>query len=282
MTIRIVTDSTCDLPVGVFKEFNIAVVPCFVNFEEKSYLDMVDLSRQEFYQKITKQDFFPKTAAPSVGLFTDMYNQLASEGADEIISIHYGGKLSNMSNVARLAADAFKTFHVTVVEVGQVALSLGFLVVTAARAVKAGKKTEEIKNLLKDKDQRTYLFAALDTLEFIKHGGRVPQMLIELAGLLQIKPVVLMRLGNVSLVDRIRTSSKQIEVLVKHALQLSPLEEIGIVHMNALEKAHDLADALMKSLNLKEKIWIEESTPVLGVHVGPGTLAVACVKAAVK
>jgi DegV family protein with EDD domain len=282
MTIRIVTDSTCDLPVGVFKEFNIAVVPCFVNFEEKSYLDMVDLSRQEFYQKITKQDFFPKTAAPSVGLFTDMYNQLASEGADEIISIHYGGKLSNMSNVARLAADAFKTFHVTVVEVGQVALSLGFLVVTAARAVKAGKKTEEIKNLLKDKDQRTYLFAALDTLEFIKHGGRVPQMLVELAGLLQIKPVVLMRLGNVSLVDRIRTSSKQIEVLVKHALQLSPLEEIGIVHMNALEKAHDLADALMKSLNLKEKIWIEESTPVLGVHVGPGTLAVACVKAAVK
>jgi DegV family protein with EDD domain len=282
MTIRIVTDSTCDLPVGVFKEFNIAVVPCFVNFEEKSYLDMVDLSRQEFYQKITKQDFFPKTAAPSVGLFTDMYNQLASEGADEIISIHYGGKLSNMSNVARLAADAFKTFHVTVVEVGQVALSLGFLVVTAARAVKAGKKIEEIKNLLKDKDQRTYLFAALDTLEFIKHGGRVPQMLVELAGLLQIKPVVLMRLGNVSLVDRIRTSSKQIEVLVKHALQLSPLEEIGIVHMNALEKAHDLADALMKSLNLKEKIWIEESTPVLGVHVGPGTLAVACVKAAVK
>jgi DegV family protein with EDD domain len=282
MTIRIVTDSTCDLPVGVFKEFNIAVVPCFVNFEEKSYLDMVDLSRQEFYQKISKSDFFPKTAAPSVGLFTDMYNQLASEGADEIISIHYGGKLSNMSNVARLAADAFKTFHVTVVEVGQVALSLGFLVVTAARAVKAGKKTEEIKNLLKDKDQRTYLFAALDTLEFIKHGGRVPQMLVELAGLLQIKPVVLMRLGNVSLVDRIRTSSKQIEVLVKHALQLSPLEEIGIVHMNALEKAHDLADALMKSLNLKEKIWIEESTPVLGVHVGPGTLAVACVKAAVK
>jgi DegV family protein with EDD domain len=282
MTIRIVTDSTCDLPVGVFKEFNIAVVPCFVNFEEKSYLDMVDLSRQEFYQKITKQDFFPKTAAPSVGLFTDMYNQLASEGADEIISIHYGGKLSNMSNVARLAADAFKTFHVTVVEVGQVALSLGFLVVTAARAVKAGKKIEEIKNLLKDKDQRTYLFAALDTLEFIKHGGRVPQMLVELAGLLQIKPVVLMRLGNVSLVDRIRTSSKQIEVLVKHALQLSPLEEIGIVHMNALERAHDLADALMKSLNLKEKIWIEESTPVLGVHVGPGTLAVACVKAAVK
>jgi DegV family protein with EDD domain len=282
MTIRIVTDSTCDLPVGVFKEFNIAVVPCFVNFEEKSYLDMVDLSRQEFYQKITKQDLFPKTAAPSVGLFTDMYNQLASEGADEIISIHYGGKLSNMSNVARLAADAFKTFHVTVVEVGQVALSLGFLVVTAARAVKAGKKIEEIKNLLKDKDQRTYLFAALDTLEFIKHGGRVPQMLVELAGLLQIKPVVLMRLGNVSLVDRIRTSSKQIEVLVKHALQLSPLEEIGIVHMNALEKAHDLADALMKSLNLKEKIWIEESTPVLGVHVGPGTLAVACVKAAVK
>jgi DegV family protein with EDD domain len=282
MTIRIVTDSTCDLPVEIFQEFNIAVVPCFVNFEEKSYLDMVDLSRQEFYEKIAKLDSFPKTAAPSVGLFTDTFNQLAAEGGDEIISIHYGGRLSNMSNVARLAAGAFTSLHVTVIEVGQIALSLGFLVVAAAQAVKEGKSIEEIKTLLKDKDQRSYIFASLDTLEFIKHGGRVPQMLVELAGLIKIKPVVLMHLGNVSLVDRIRTTSKQIEVLVKHALQQSPLEEIGVVHANALEKAHSLADALIKALNLKDKIWIEEATPVLGVHVGPGTLAVACVKAVSK
>jgi DegV family protein with EDD domain len=282
MTIRIVTDSTCDLPVEVFKEFKISVVSCFVNFEETSYLDMVDLSRQEFYQQIAKLDFFPKTAAPSIGLFTDTYNRLAGEGADEIISIHYGGKLSNMSNVARMAAGVFKSLHISVIEVGQIALSLGFLVVAAARAVKEGKSIEEIRSLLKDKDQRSYIYASLDTLEFIKHGGRVPYMLVELAGLLQIKPVVLMHLGSVSLVDRIRTTSKQIEVLVKHALQQSPLEEIGVVHANALEKAHGLADALIKALNLKEKIWIEEATPVLGVHVGPGTLAVACVKAAVK
>jgi DegV family protein with EDD domain len=282
MTIRIVTDSTCDLPVEVFQEFKISVVSCFVNFEEKSYLDMVDLSRQEFYQQIAKLDFFPKTAAPSIGLFTDTYNRLVGEGADEIISIHYGGKLSNMSNVARMAAGAFKSLHISVIEVGQIALSLGFLVVAAARAVKEGKSIEEIRSLLKDKDQRSYIYASLDTLEFIKHGGRVPHMLVELAGLLQIKPVVLMHLGSVSLVDRIRTTSKQIEVLVKHALQQSPLEEIGVVHANALEKAHGLADALIKVLNLKEKIWIEEATPVLGVHVGPGTLAVACVKAAVK
>jgi DegV family protein with EDD domain len=282
MIIRIVTDSTCDLPAKIFQEFNIAVIPCFVNFEEKSYLDMVNLSRQEFYQLIAKTGYFPKTAAPSVGLFTDTFNGLAAEGADEIISIHYGGKLSNMSNVARLAAEAFKTLHVTVIEVGQVAMSLGFLVVAAARAVAEGKSIEEIASLLKNKDQRSYIYASLDTLEFIKHGGRVPQMLVELAGLLQIKPVVLMHLGSVSLVDRIRTTSKQIEVLVKHALQQSPLEDIGVVHTNALEKAHHLADALIKALNLKDKIWIEEATPVLGVHVGPGTLAVACVKAVSK
>jgi DegV family protein with EDD domain len=282
MTIRIVTDSTCDLPVEIFKEFNIAVVPCFVNFEEKSYLDMVDLTRQDFYQRIARLDSFPKTAAPSVGLFADTYRKLAAEGADEIISIHYGGRLSNMSNVAQLAADAFKTPHITVIGVGQVALTLGFLVVAAARAVIEGIKIEGIKTLLKEKDQRAYLFAALDTLEFIKHGGRVPQILVQLVGLLQIKPVVLMRLGSVSLVDRIRTTSKQIEVLVKHTMQQSPLEEIGVVHTNALEKAHSLADALVKALNLKDKIWIEEATPVLGVHVGPGALAVACVKAMAK
>jgi len=280
MTIRIVTDSTCDLPVEIFQEFNIAVVPCYINFEEKSYLDMVELTRQEFYQRIARLDSFPKTAAPSVGLFSDIYTRLAAEGADEIISIHIKEGLSNMSNVARLAAEAFKTIRVNVIEVGQVALTLGFLVVAAARAIEEGKNIEQIKALLAEKDQRTYLFAALDTLEFIKHGGRVPQMLVELASLLKIKPVVLLRLGSISMVGRIRTTSKQIEVLVKHALQQSPLEEIGVAHTNAPEKALVLADALREALHLNNEIWIEEATPVLGVHVGPGALAVACVKVA--
>ena len=282
MTIRIVTDSTCDLPVEIFREFNIAVVPCYINFEEKSYLDMVELSRQEFYQRIARLDSFPKTAAPSMGLFSDVYGRLAAEGADEIISIHIKEGLSNMSNVARLAAEAFATIRVTVIEVGQVALALGFLVVAAARAIKEGKNIEEIKILLNDKDQRTYLFAALDTLDFIKNGGRVPKMLVDLASILKIKPVILLRLGSISMADRIRTTSKQIEVLVKHALQQSPLEEIGVAHTNAPEKAHNLAEALRKALNLKNEIWIEEATPVLGVHVGPGALAVACVKAAAE
>jgi DegV family protein with EDD domain len=279
MTIRIVTDSTCDLPARIFQEFEIAIVPCYINFEGKSYLDMIDLSRQEFYQRIARLDTFPKTAAPSVGIFSDIYGRLAAEGADEIISIHIKAGLSNMSNVARLAAEAFKTIRVTVIEVGQVALTLGFLVVAAARAVKEGKNIEQIRTLLADKDQRTYLFAALDTLEFIKHGGRVPQMLVELASLLKIKPVVLLRLGSISMADRIRTTSKQIDVLVNHALQLSPLEEIGVAHTHAPEKAHNLAEALQKALNSKKEFWIEEATPVLGVHVGPGALALACVKA---
>lgn len=282
MTIRIVTDSICDLPVEIFQEFKITVIPCFVNFEEKSYLDMVDLSRQEFYQRLAKFDSFPKTAVPSVGIFCDVYGRLAAEGADRIISIHIGGELSGMSNTARLAAEAFKTIHVTVIEVGQVALTLGFLVLAAARAAKEGKSIEEIKTLLLEKDKRSYLYASLDTLEFIKRGGRVPQLLVGLASLLQIRPVILLRLGSISLVDRIRTTSKQIEVLVKHAQQQSPLEDIGVVHTNALEKANRLADALIKALNLKNRIWIEEATPVLGVHVGPGTLAVACIKAAGK
>ena len=280
MTIRIVTDSTCDLPVHIFQEFDISVVPCYVNFEERSYLDMIDLSRQEFYQRIARLDSIPKTAVPSVGMFSDIYGKLAAQGADEIISIHIKEGLTNMSNVARLAAEEFKPIRVTVIDVGQVTLSLGFLVVTAARAAKEGKNVEQIKALLEEKDQRTYLFVALDTLEFIKHGGRVPQLLVELASLLKIKPVILLRLGNISLVDRIRTSSKQIEVLVKHALEKSPLEEIGVAHTNAPEKANILAEALHKELNIKNEIWIEEATPVLGVHVGPGALAVAFVKAA--
>jgi DegV family protein with EDD domain len=279
MAIRIVTDSICDLPAHIFQGFNIAVVPCYINFGEKSFLDTVDLSRQEFYQRIARSDSIPTTAAPSVGMFTDVYCRLAAEGADEIISIHIKGGLSNMSNVARLAAESFQTIRVTVIEVGQVALALGFLVMAAARAAKEGKNLEQIKSLLAEKDQRTYLFAALDTLDYIKNGGRIPHILMELASLLNIKPVILMRLGSISLVDRIRTTSRQIDVLVKHALQQSPLEEIGVAHANTPEKAHQLVKALQAALNMNNEIWVEEATPILGVHVGPGALAVACVRA---
>ena len=279
MTIRIVTDSTCDVPLSILKEYQITVIPSYINFGEKSYLDMVELSRQEFYARIARPDTFPTTSASGVGFFTK-YNQQARDlGADEIISIHIGGGLSNLSNVARLAAKEFKKTRVTVISIGKVVLGGGFLIAAAARAIAEGKSIEEVKSILYEKEKRAYPYAALDTLEFLKHSGRVPHILVKLAGLLSIKPMIMLYQGSIRLADRIRTSAKQIDVLIKHALQQSPLEQVGVVHTNASGKAGELAEAIKNTLHYKGDIWIEEATPILGVHVSPGTLGLALIRA---
>lgn len=279
MTIRIVTDSTCDIPVEIMRKYHIIVIPCYINFGEKSYLDMVDLSRQEFYERAADMNMFPTTSAPGVGFFKKYYQQAVDEGASEIISIHIGGGLSNLSNVARLATEEFQKARVSVISIGQVALGAGFLISAAAKAIAQGKSIEAIRSTLQDKDLRTYTYAALDTLEFLKHSGRVPHILVGLAGLLSIKPVIMLHQGSIGLADRIRTSTKQIDVLIKHALRQSPLEVVGVVHTNAVKKAKECADTLRKILDYRGDIWIEEATPILGVHVGPGALGLALIRA---
>jgi DegV family protein with EDD domain len=280
--VRILTDSTCDLPVRIQERYRIAILPCFVNFGERSYLDNVDITRAGFYQAISENKTFPKTSAPSVGMFQEGYLNLARQGAEDIISIHIRRGLSNMSAVARLAAESCREAHVHVVEVGQVAISLGYLVLNAAIGIENGQSIEAIIAMLNALDRRSYIFAALETVEFLKASGRASPLLMELAGLLRIKPVLGLHLGEISLVDRMRTSSRQVEVLRKLALQQAPLEWIGVAHTRAAVKAAQLASVLKELFHWDEDLWVEEATPVLGVHVGPGALAFACVSTGTK
>lgn len=278
MNIRIVSDSTCDLPQKLLEKFKISIVPCYINFGNESLLDKIQISRADFYRRISQSREFPKTSAPGVGLFSEVYTHLMEEGAQEIISIHIRTGLSNMANVARLAAQSFNRVRIHIIEVGQVAITLGYLVVQAAKAAAEGKSIDEVLALVKEKDQNAYLFAALDSLEFLKHSGRVPSLLVDLANLFNIKPVILLRLGNVSMVDRVRTPSRQMENLIKLADQQTPLEWIGVAHTNAPERVIQLAETVKSHFNLTHELWIEEATPVLGVHVGPGAVGIACVR----
>jgi DegV family protein with EDD domain len=277
--IRIVTDSTCDLPEDLLQELEISVIPCFVNIGEQSFLDNVEITRSQFYARLAKKDVFPKTSAPSIGRFIDLYEKLAKQGAKEILSIHIKSGLSTMSNVANLAANIVKSVKVRVVEVGQVALSLGFLVSKAARAVIEGKGIEEIISMMHETDQHTYLLAAIKNLEYLKHSGRVPNLLVDLASMLNIKPVLMLHLGELSLAGRPRTSQTQMEAMLKVAMKFSPLEEMGVVHANAYDTAQELLKKARRALNFNGKTWIEEATPVLGVHAGPGAFGLAFVSA---
>lgn len=177
MNTRIVTDSTCDLPNEIIEQFGIRIIPNYLNIGEASYLDGVEMTHEDFYQGLSQFPAYPKTSTPGSGMFEETYRQLVDEGAREIISIHIHSGLSNLSNVARIAARSITDASVTIVEVGQLAMGLGFVVQAAVETSQNGCTVDVIVESVKDQDLRTMIFVALDTLEYLKKSGRAPALL---------------------------------------------------------------------------------------------------------
>src|SRR5512135_2688914 len=156
MTIRIVTDSTCDLPTEIIKEHGIAVIPVLIHVGSQEYRDGIELSREQFYKQLPDQRPAPTTAAPGHDVFRQTYEHLAAEGATEILSIHISHKLSAVVDIARQAAQETKTAQVTVLDSRQLSLGMGFEVESAAQAVSAGRTMSEILAGLEAQIARTH------------------------------------------------------------------------------------------------------------------------------
>ncbi|MRS04618.1 DegV family protein, partial [bacterium] len=198
MVIRIVTDSSCDLPVEIIDRYGIRVVPLYINVGNQSYLDGIDLTRDEFYKKLPNFSEQPTTAVPSSQKFRAIYDALADEGATEVLSIHISTSLSAVVNVANVAASETKTIHVTVFDSKQLSLGTGFLVESAAKLALAGSSVPEIIMALNEQIERTHVFAALDTLQFMHRSGRVNSLMSTIGKILQIKPILKMYDGKAS------------------------------------------------------------------------------------
>ncbi len=279
MTIRIASDRTCDLPQAVVDQYGIGIIPCYINVGDASYLDGVDLSRQDFYEQLPNFLPRPKTAAPGVGKYTEIYQRLANEGADQVISMHIHSGLSNLSNIARLAAESAQKLKVTVVEAGQLTLGLGFLAIAAAEAARKGRKVDEILHMLSEMEARTFVYAAFNTLDYLRASGRAPDIVIRIANLLHIKPILQLHLGELRLIGQERTLARSIDNLVERISKIGNIEKIAVLHSNAVDKARILADKLKSQISNEPEIWITEITPVLGVHIGPGAVGLAFVTA---
>lgn len=271
MTIRVVTDSTCDLPEEIARNHGISVVPMYINFGDLGYQDGIEISRQEFYERLPQSDHFPTTGTPGVDTFHKVYEQLAEEGASEIISIHISISLSAVVDVANTAAKQTTTIPVTVFDSKQLSLGTGFQALTAAKAAQSGKPMNEILNLLEDQSDRSYVFAALDTLEYLKRGGRMNSVVAGLGSLLQIKPLLKMHAGEPT-AERVRTKERAKRRLIELVKNLGPLEELALVHTNSPEAAEELHQEA-KYLFPKNKTPISVNvTPVFGAHLGPGAV----------
>jgi DegV family protein with EDD domain len=278
MAVRIVTDSTCDLPAQVIAENGITVVPLYVNFGSESYLDGVDISRGEFYARLPAASPPPVTSAPGTATFTSIYRRLIDEGATGILSIHIGSVLSNVYNVAKMAAAGIGEVPVRVLDGGQITLGTGFLVLQAALLAASGAALDSIVATVEAMANRMHSFAALDTLEYLRRGGRVSLLKFSVGTLLQLKPILKMHAGKV-VTDRARTSGGAVRRLIDLAAHLGPLESIALVHASALDRLEQFRREVEAHFPGVPIRMVGEVAPVIGAHVGPRSIGIICVKA---
>jgi len=277
VSIRIVADSTCDLPQSLVEQYGIAVVPLFINFGDRGYLDGVEISRQEFYRRLPESNPLPTTATPNPDMFCRTYGRLAAEGATEILSIHMSVSLSATVETARMCARDNGAVPVTVLDSRQLSVGSGFLVLRAAQAAAEGCSMSQILALLEDQIKRTHVFAALDTLEFLKRSGRMNAAVAGLGTLLQVKPLLKMHDGKPT-VERVRTRSNATKRLVELLSELGPLERAALVHTHSPDRAEELRQLTAHLLPPGDVLSLD-ITPVIGAHIGPGAAGFAVVAA---
>ena len=270
MTIRIVTDSTCDLPDEIVKALNITVVPLYINVGDKGYLDGVDVSRQEFYLNLPHYSTHPTTGTPGMDTFQKVYKKIAQEGASQILSVHISESLSATVDVARNAAQQFSDVPVTVLDSQQLSLGTGFQVEAAARLAKEGKGLTEILAAIEDLASRTFVAAALDTLDFLRRSGRMNAIMASLGSLLQLKPILTMFKGEPGS-ERVRTASKAFQRLAAMLEARQPIERFAMLHTNAPEAAENFRKHIADFIP-EDPTYSMDITPVIGAHIGPGAV----------
>jgi len=276
MTIKIVTDSTCDLPEQVIEDLDITVIPLYINIGEEGYLDGVEISRKEFYSNLPDYPTHPTTGTPGLDTFKQTFQDLADKGAGEILSIHISKSLSATIDVARKAAEAFKSIPVKALDSRQLSLGTGFQVQRAAELARAGASMEEILADLQDLARRTIVAARLSTLEFLRRSGRLNMFMTGLGSLLQLKPILTMVDGEPTS-TRVRTTPRAEEHLIQELEKRAPFEKFALVHTNAAEEAEAFRKRIA-GLIPSGALYSMDITPVIGAHIGPGAVGFAAVQ----
>ena len=273
--VGVVTESTADIPPEMAERLGIAIVPSYVVFGSQTYLDGVELSKEEFYAKLGTSRVIPTTATPPPATYEVVYRRLA-ETTDEIISIHLAGNLSSLYKVAQVAARNVPQARIAVLDSQQATMGYGWLVVAAAEAAQRGESLDQIVGLVEQLKNRTRVLAVLDTLEFLHRGGRVGWAKAMIGTLLRIKPIIEVRQGQVALVERARTRRRSLERLVGQIRALGLLERAIVLHTNAPDEARWLSSQLETLLEGWQPLETQAGVTIAS-HVGPGAVGIACI-----
>jgi DegV family protein with EDD domain len=273
VTVGIVTDSVADLSPQLVKETGVSVVPLSVRFGEEVYRDGIDLTPDQFYEKLRTSKIFPNTSVPSPADFIRVYDEVA-EKTDEILVILVSARLSATYEVARQSIAMMKRkCRVELLDSETATMAEGFIVMKAAKAAQSGASLDEVIEVARQNVPRVDFLAVFNTLEYLRRGGRIGRAQAFLGSLLRINPLISLKDGLVEPAGRSRSRAKAIDRLYEFAAGYANIEEMAVENTACPDEAEALRERL-GAIFPKERIYRSRMTPVIGTHTGPGLLLV--------
>jgi DegV family protein with EDD domain len=275
--IHVITDTDSNLPVELAKNFNIVQVPITIQFGDESFADNIEIQNPALFERIDKTGKLPTTAAPSPAAFSTAFQSAFDRGAESIICVCVGSKISRTYESALVATDEFPTRKITVIDSGYVTLGQAFMAIAAAEALALGATHEEAVDIAKSQIGRQHLFGALSTLKYLALGGRVSNLAASVGNMFNIRPILTMVDGKLDLLEKVRTRKaamdRMVELIIK-SVDDKEIERCGIIHVLNLEDAKILEGQLRSKLKMPDDVLIADFGPGLSVHTGSGFVGI--------
>ena len=278
--IALVTDSTAYLPPELVQEYGAHVIPIYIHFDGETFRDGVDMDVATFYERLKTAPKLPTTSQPPAGNLCELYRRLSDE-ADAIISIHISSHLSGTVGSARMAREALSREmanppEVYVIDSRTTANGLALLVSAAARAIAAGQPAAQVSRTVQDLASRLFTVFVVDTLEYLRKGGRIGGAAALVGSVLRVKPVLYLNEGRIDVLEKVRTARKAKRRLLEIVVDRAGGRPIHacIVHAQVPQEAERVRRYIANHLECRE-LFVVEFSPAIAVHVGPGTVGVA-------
>ena len=272
MSVHVVTDSTSDVPADIARDLGIDIIPLTISFGEQRYRDGIDLTADEFYERLAATKVLPATSLPPPALFRYSYEHLASRG--DVVSVHLSHKFSGTVNTARSVAAEVAPERISVVDSGSTSMGLGLCAIAAARAARDGASREECVRIAEETSRQIHVAVAFETLDYLRRGGRIGRATAFLGGMLRLKPILTVKDGETHPMSRARSRAKAIEELLALATRFERVSDIVVLHTTTPEDAHQLAERA-RQVRPNARFVVGRFGPALGVHGGPGMLGIA-------
>lgn len=275
MAIKIITDSSADIPESLIEKYGIEIIPLTVNFEDKSYLDKVEISSLEFYDKLSKVEKLPTTSQASPGVLVEAFKKQL-EVADELIAIFISASFSGTYSSALVAKEMIGTDKIYIVDSGTACAGHCMLVLEAVKLVNEGLRASEVFNKLEEIKSKISIYAGVDTLKYLEKGGRLSKGAAVVGTILNVKPIIRVKTGKIESIDKVRGRAKVFKWLDDFIeSNVNPQNKtVGVYYSVNEEAAIELKNLLIEKYNVKD-VFIGEIGPVIGAHVGPNALAIA-------